>query len=247
MMRRITLAVAVLGLLAPAPALADSYDQFGGFAQHADDASLKPFARDLGGLLGSATFHSARSLGLSGWDVGLRGGMQFYPSKGNKILRNHGVRVFGLPWGQAEVGLPWGIDGVVRGVSYQGLTVSGGGLRYGLLKINDKPWSPQLLASGIAHAVVHRDFSASHQGVSLVGSMGMSKFTAYVGAGFDRTRLVVRSSTFDPLINGRVVTTLESRFTGGFEVRPWQFLYVHLAGTLLHGQAGSEAGIGIRF
>lgn len=241
------IAAALLTLFVCAASARADGDQYGGFEQYADEASLKPFTRDLGGVLGSATFHSARSLGLSGWDVGARGGMQFYPSKGNKVLRSRGVRAFGLPWAQAEIGLPWGIDGVIRGVSYQGLTIAGGGVRYGLLKINDKPWSPQLLVSGIAHSVVHQHFSASHGGVNLVGSMGMHKFTAYAGAGFDRTRLVVRSSLADPTLNGRVVQTIESRFTGGVEIRPWQFTYLHIAYNHLHGQSGGEAGVGIRF
>jgi len=222
-------------------------DQFGGFEQLADQGSLKPFARDLGGVLGSATFHSGRSLGFSGFDVGPRGGMQFYPSKGDKILRGNGVRAFGLPWAQAEIGMPFKIDGFVRGVSYQGLTGAGGGLRYGLLKTTDAPWAPQLLISGVAHSVVHNFFTASHAGVSLVGSMGSQVFTPYVGAGFDRTRLVVRSSKLDPTLNGSVVTTLESRFTAGVQYRPWTFFYVSAAYVLMHGQSGSEAGVGLRF
>lgn len=245
-MMRLLLPALLLLSLAPVSARAGS-GEFGGFATYADDASLKPFTRDLGGILGSASFHSARSLGLSGFDVGARGGVQFYPSKGNKILLNQGVRVFGLPWGQAEIGMPFGLDGFIRGVSFQGLTIAGGGLRYGLIKINDKPWAPQLLLSGVAHSVVHQDFSANHGGLSLVGSMGNSKFVGYLGAGFDRTRLVVRNSLLDPTLNGKVVQTIESRFSGGFEVRPWQFIYLHLAYVLLHGESGAESGLGIRF
>lgn len=246
MIRGFIAALAAAALLLPAAAFAGA-DQYGGFQQYADEASLKPFARDLGGVIGSATFHSARSLGLSGWDVGAHGGMQFYPSKGDSILRKNGVRAFGLPWVQAEIGLPWGIDGFVRGVSYQGLTIAGGGLRYGLLKANDRPWAPQLLLSGAAHSVVHQYFSASHAGVSLVGSTGTQKFTMLIGAGFDRVRLVARSSLLDPTIDGKVVTTLESRFTGGVQFRPWTFVYAHAAYVLLHGQSGAEAGAGIRF
>ncbi len=230
--------------LAAVPALAD---QYGGFHTYADSGSLKPFARDLGGVLGSATFHSARSLGVSGWDVGARGGMQFRPDTNDRILRSNGVHAFGLPWAEGEVGLPWGIDGFVRGISYQGLTIAGGGLRYSLRKANDQPWTPHLLASIVTHSVVHQDFSASHFGGSLVGSMGTSKFTPYIGVGFDRTRLVVRNSTIDPTQNGREVTATESRFTAGMQFRPWTFFYVHGAYVLVHGYPGSEAGLGIRF
>lgn len=239
----------VLGAVVLAAALAPSAraDQYGGFRAHADSGALKPFSRDLGGVLGSATFHGGRSLGFSGFDVGARGGIQLRPDKNDRILRNHGVKMFGLPWAQAEVGMPFKLDGFIRGISFQGLTIAGGGARYGLLKSSDQPWAPQLLVSGVGHAVVHQDFSANHLGASFVGSMGIPVFTPYLGVGFDRTRLTVRSSLADPTLNGKTVTTVESRFTAGMRFRPWTFFYFNLAAVLMHAQPGAEAGIGVRF
>lgn len=224
-----------------------SSDQYGGFEQYADEGSLKPFARDLGGILGAATFHSGRSLGFSGFDVGARFGGQFYPSKGDQILRKKGVRLFGLPWVQAEIGLPFKLDGFIRGISYQGLTISGGGVRWGIYSASDKPWAPQILASAVGHSVVHRAFSASHFGANLVCSAGTPLLAPFVGAGFDRTRLVVRASTLDPALNGRAVTTFEGRYTAGMRLNIFQFTYLSLAYTLAHGQSGAEAGLGVRF
>lgn len=242
-MKRFALAV----LLAAAAGPVRAEDPFGGFQQFADRGSLKPFTRDLGGIIGAATFHGGRSLGFSGFDVGLRAGAQFYPSKGNAIMRNRATRGFGLPWVQAEIGLPFKIDGFIRGVSYQGLTIAGGGVRYGLYSGGDKPWAPQLLASVVGHSVVHQHFSASHFGASLVGSMGTPAFSPYLGAGFDRTRLVARASTLDPTLIGVVTTTFEPRYTLGVKIKPKQFGYLNLAATLAHNQPGAEAGLGIRF
>jgi hypothetical protein len=222
-------------------------DPYAGFEQFADEGSLKPFTRDLGALLGAGTFHNGRSLGFSGFDVGVRYGAQFHPSAGDNIMRGNNVKSFGLPWVQAEIGMPFKIDGFIRGISYQGLTVSGGGVRYGLYSPSDKPWSPQVLVSGVGHSAVHKDFSATHFGANLVCSAGTSAVTPYIGAGFDRTRMVVRSSTLDPTLNGRDVTTLESRFTAGVSLKPYQFVYLSLAGTLTHGQGGAEADFGVRF
>jgi hypothetical protein len=222
-------------------------DQYGGFQQYADAGSMKPFCRDLGGVLGSATFHSGRSLGFSGFDAGLRGGMLFSPDRNDRILRSNGVKAFGVPWVQAEVGMPFKIDGFIRGISYQGLTVAGGGLRYGLLKTSDAPWTPQMLVSAVGHAVVHQHFSASHLGAGLVASMGIPVFTPYLGAGVDQTRVLVRSSALDPTLNGRTFTTVESRFTAGLQLRPWPFFYLSLAGILSHGRPGAEGGLGVRF
>ncbi len=243
-MRRAALAMPLLFAAASAVAGAD---QYGGFARYADEGALKPFARDLGGVLGASTFQSGRSLGLTGFDVGARFGGQFYPSKGDRILRNNGVRVFGLPWVQAEVGMPFKLSGFIRGISYQGLTIAGGGLRYGLYAASDRPWAPQFLVSVVGHSVVHQDFSASHFGASLVCSAGTPFFAPYAGAGLDRMRLVVRQSSLDATLNGRAVNTLESRFTLGLRLTPYQFTYLSLAATMAHGQAGAEAGLGVRF
>jgi len=237
---------AVLCALCAAPALA-AVDEFGGFAQNADTGSLKPFTRDLGGILGSSTFHSGRSLGFSGFDVGASYAAQFYPSKGDTILLNNGVRSFGLPWVQAEIGLPFKIDGFIRGISYEGLTVSGGGLRYGLYSPSDKPWTPQVLISAVGDSVVHENFSASHFGADLVASMGNAVATPFIGAGFDRTRLEARGSVLDPGLNGTAATTFESRFTAGVRVKPYQFTYLDFAYNFMHGQSGAEAGLGVRF
>ena len=154
---------------------------------------------------------------------------------------------FGLPWVQAEVGMPFKLSGFIRGISYQGLTIAGGGIRYGLYAASDKPWAPQVLVSVVGHSVVHTDFSASHVGANLVCSAGTPFFAPYAGVGMDRMRLVVRQSTLDPALNGRVVNTLESRFTLGMRLTPYQFTYLSLAATMAHGQAGLEAGLGVRF
>lgn len=242
-----TLLAAVLLGSACACAAAAAPDPYAGFEQYADGGSLKPFTRDLGGLLGAGTFHNGRSLGFSGFDVGARYGMQFAPSKGDTVMRDKGVKAFGLPLVQAEIGLPFKIDGFIRGVSYQGLTVAGGGLRYGLFSPSDKPWTPQVLVTGVGHSVVHQQFSASHFGASVVCSIGSTRVTPFAGAGFDRTRLVVRSSLLDPALDGKNATTLESRFTAGVNLKPYQFTYLSLAYTLAHGRSGADAGVGVRF
>lgn len=222
-------------------------DQFGAFKQYVDRASLKPFTLDLGGVLGSATFHSGRSLGFSGFDAGVHGGLQLRPSRDNQILRRAGVKAFGLPWVQAEIGLPFRLDGYIRGISFQGLTIAGGGLRYGLLKSSDQPWTPQFLLSAVAHSVAHKDFSASHVGGDLVVSIGKPAITPYVGAGLDRTRVVVRAADADPTLIGESATATGTRFTAGVSLRPYPFVYLQGAYTLAHGQPGFDTGLGIRF
>ena len=242
-LKSLSFAFAALALCRPAFAA----DQFRGFKEFIDRGSLKPFTRDLGGILGSASFHNGRSLGFSGFDLGAHGGIQFRPSAQNQVMRKAGVKAFGLPWAQAEIGLPYRLDGFIRGISYQGTTISGGGLRYGILKASDLAWTPQFLISSVAHSVAHKDFSASHVGVNVVASIGTTRVAPYVGAGVDRTRVVVKSSDLDPTLVGVETTTLESRFTVGLSVRPTPFSYVQAAFTMTHGIPGMDTGLGIRF
>ena len=65
-------------------------DPYSGFQQFVDSSSLKPFARDLGSVLGASSFHNGRSLGFSGFDVGLRGSYRFASEAGNRVLRDNG-------------------------------------------------------------------------------------------------------------------------------------------------------------
>ncbi|HVA65349.1 MAG TPA: hypothetical protein VNK24_00300 [Elusimicrobiota bacterium] len=238
-----------LALLAAAalffPALAGA-TEFGGFYNSASQADLKPFARDLGGLLGSDTFHTGRVLGFSGFDMGGHIAMQFLPDKDDAVMRANGAHPVVLPWAQAEVGLPLKIDGFVRGTNLDGMTAVGGGLRYGLLRVSDVPWKPQLLAIIVGNAATAQWFTADHVGASLVGSMGNQTYTPYLGIGLDRTRVTVTEATAN-VASGTSALALESRFTAGIQYRPWTFLYADAAYVFMHGQSGAEAGLGMRF
>lgn len=223
-------------------------DQFGGFQEHMDRGAMKPFARDLGALLGAATFHSGRSLGFSGFDVGVRSGLVFAPDRDNRALRGRGISVFGIPYFQAEIGLPFSLDGFIRGVSFQGVTIAGGGLRYALVKASDKPLKPQFLLSWSGHSVAHKDFSASHVGLNLVTSVQFKMLNPYLGIGFDRTRVVVRSvPQLDPTMQGLEESVLVPRAALGVSMRPKPYLYLHGAATYTSRSAGADTGIGIRF
>ena len=151
----VSLAMAALGV-GPASETPAAAEQYAGFQQLADAGSMKPFCRDLGGILGSETFHGGRSLGFSGFDVGLRGGMLISPDPNDRILRNNGVHRFGLPWVQAEIGMPFKIDGFIRGISDQGLTIAGGPA---LRLVQDQRCtlvSAVAFISGVGHSVVHQ-------------------------------------------------------------------------------------------
>jgi hypothetical protein len=235
---------ALLFLLSAGPCLAG--EQFGGFREFVDGDSIRPFARDLGGVLGAAAFHTARPLGFSGFDVGAHGGMILSTDPADKVLRGAGRKAVAVPWVQGEIGLPF-FDGFIRGVSFQGLTIAGGGLRLGLNKGSDKPFSPRFLATCMAHSVVHRDFSASHAGADLVASFAAAWFTPYAAIGVDRTSVLVRASDRDSTLPGSNFVAYGARATAGFELRPYKYLYLQAAYTNVAGRNGVDTGLGVRF
>jgi hypothetical protein len=225
----------------PSPLSADSFSAVGTITSA---ASLKPFARDLGGLMGSNSFHTARPLGFSGFELSADDAVQFAPDKNDTILRAGGAKPIWMPMVQADIGMPYRFDGFVRGTSYQGFTMAGGGLRYGLLKTNDKSWAPQLLAVLEGDVAADPYFSATHYGGGIAASIGNRFIAPYLGAGFDATQVTVGS---DSTLNGTSVSVLEPRFTAGTQIALRAFVYAHLSYVYMHRQNGAQGGLGVRF
>ncbi len=236
----LSLSIAFFGL--PLPLAADSFSAINTIKTA---APLKPFARDLGGLMGSDTFHTARVLGFSGFELSADDAVQFDPDKNDAVLRSGGDSPISLPIVQADIGMPYRFDGFVRGTSYQGLTMAGGGLRYGLLKTNDKPWAPQLLALVEGDVATDPYFSATHYGGDIAASMGNRFIAPYLGAGFDATSVTVGSD--NPYLDGTSASVLEPRFTAGAQIVLKTFVYAHVSYVYMHRQNGAQGGLGVRF
>ena len=220
-------------------AFAAAYDGFNSVTA----AALKPFARDLGGLLGSGSNQTARPLGFSGFDLGVRGMAQFNPSHGDTVLKkNH---IFGLGLVQAEIGMPYRVDGFVRGGSYEGLAVAGGGLRYGLWNVSDEKYKINAMLVGMADMAVHRYFYAVHFNTSVMFSINLPVVSPYLGAGYDFTRLQAQVVS-DVDLSGDRVNVAEPRYMAGLRAR---FDLGYLAGgfTYTHDRALVNASAGFRF
>ena len=111
-------------------------DPFADFQTRVQTEYVKPFALDLGGVLGGASAHTGRALGVPGFWAGAVAAVQFRPDKDDRVLRDAGVKAFGLPMLEVGVGLPFKIDVIVHGVSGGGASIYGGGLR---LLVTDLP------------------------------------------------------------------------------------------------------------
>ncbi|OGR81520.1 MAG: hypothetical protein A2X32_00975 [Elusimicrobia bacterium GWC2_64_44] len=205
--------------------------------------AIKPFARDLGGLLGSGSNQTARPLGFAGFDLGVRGMAQFRPSHGNTVLKKNNL--FGLGLVQAEIGMPYRIDGFVRGGNFEGITVAGGGLRYGLWNVSDEKYKVNATLVGMANMATHRYFYAIHFNTSLVCSVNVPVLAPYFGVGYDFTKFEAQT-TADPALAGKKVYEQEPRFTFGLRAK---MKLGYLAGglTYTHDRALVNASAGFRF
>ena len=81
---------------------AETFGPLDDFKVNVADSLVKPFAADLGGLIGGADFSSGRTLGFPGLDIGAVGMVQNRPGRDNLILRNAKVKEFGLGMLQAR-------------------------------------------------------------------------------------------------------------------------------------------------
>ncbi|MCM2267596.1 MAG: hypothetical protein NDI60_07470 [Elusimicrobiales bacterium] len=206
-------------------------------------AALKPFARDLGGLLGSGSNQTARPLGFSGFDVGVRAAAQLKPSHGNNVLKKNSL--FGLGLVQAEIGMPYRVDGFVRGGAYEGLAVAGGGLRYGLWNVSDEKYHINAMLTAMGNMAAHRYFYAVHFNTSLVCSLNVPVVSPYIGAGMDFTRLEAQAIG-DPALSGKRVSVAEPRFTAGLRAK-LNLGYIAAGFTYTHDRALVNASAGFRF
>lgn len=246
--------VLLLCLLSATGAWANNiWDDFGA---NATERNIRAFTKDLGGLIGSGTYTTGRVLGWGGFQIGPRGSMIFKMSKGNgdsSAEKNHTAlgdrnkvgHVF-YPWLQADIGLPFRIDGFIRASSYQGMTIAGGGLRWGITQPNEMLGSLQPMLVVAAHSASARDFSASHYNASLVLSMKIKYFVPYIGGGVDYTTLHVNSVAASVLAGEREYAAT-ARGTVGMNFKLPSYLDLSLAANYAHYGLGAEASLSVRF
>lgn len=233
---KITLFCSLL-LAAPAAFATGAYNGF----IDLDRGGLKPFAADLGGLLGSGLNQTARPLGFSGFDIGFRAVSQVRPSLGNTALPRN--RPFSLGFFQAELGMPYRIDGFVRAGSYEGIAVSGGGLRYGLWNVSDQKNYVNAMLVVAGNLATHKYFHAVHFNTSVVCSVNRPVFSPYVGLGFDSTML--QAKTYTGTL-GEKARAFEMRYSAGVRAK-LKLFYLAAGATYTHDRFLLNASTGMRF
>ncbi len=245
-MKKLMLSVCLLPLLAAGA----KADPFSDFKKITTDAYIKPFAADLGGLIGANDFNSGRSIGFPGFEAGIDAAIQAKPSSDNRILRDAKVNAFGLPMAHAGAALPLvGADVMVRGVGYSGFSIIGGGLRVPVLKSGTlTKFIPDVSVSAYYDVINYDYFKGTHLSLDAAASFDIPVIKPYVGVGLDRTRLEVKGlSGASAALNGTAGTISKPRYTIGVRLSPMPLLYVYGAYNILHGQTGYSVGAGLKF
>lgn len=245
-MRKLLTPIA-LALLLAAPSAHANTNQFSQFQALARPELIKPFALDLGGLLGSDSAHTGRAIGFPGFWVGGVAAIQTRPDPNDLILRSAGVHAFGLPMIEAGVGLPFKVDVVVHGVTYDRVKIYGGGLRYGLYRTDlVDTFLPNVSVSAFGDKVNAPDFGASHLGLNAAATWNLPIIKPFFVAGFDMTKVTVGAAAF-PGLTGTSATAKGSRFSAGADLTPFPFMSLRAAYTMRHGIPGFDLGLGVRF
>jgi hypothetical protein len=253
-MKKLLLASVFVFLLVSYGRASNVWDRF---ADNVTAQNVHAFTKDLGGLIGSGTYTTGRVLGWGGFQIGPRGSMIFKMSqgKGNDYQtrqktalgdRNEVGSVF-YPWLQADIGLPFRIDGFIRASSYEGMTIAGGGLRWGITRPSEMvgAFQPMLVVS--AHSASALDFSATHYNASLVLSMKFKYFVPYVGGGVDYTTLYINEAKQDASLEGTRDYAATARATAGFNFKLPYYVDLSLAAHYAHYGLGGEASLTVRF
>lgn len=221
-------------------------DPFEDFKTYFSKPDFKAFVKDFGGVLGANDFNTGRNLGFPGFDIGFDMAIQKEPSSGNKILKNAGVKSFGIPIVHASAGIPLtGFDFTLRGFSYSGLSVVGGGVRYNIFKSGMlTKFMPDLSAMMYYDKISYDYFTGNHLSFDIVGSWDIPVVKPFAGIGFDRTKLEVKDI---PFFDGVDESASGIRYTLGVKFSPLPLVYIYGAYSVIHSENGYNLGLGVRF
>ena len=232
-------------VFACAPAAYASEYSFNNFYNNVDVDNLKPFTKDLSGLLGAGTFTTGRILGWGGFMLSGRAAVMPGASDKNTAFGNEGsYKIY--PWIQGEIGLPFRLDGYIRASSYDGLTVSGGGIKWGVVRPMEILYTFQPMVLIAADSGVHKHFSLTHYSADFVVSWRLPYVIPYIGGGVDHAKLTVQNAQDSSLI-GRTVHTTTPRGTLGLNFKLPSYMDLSLAANYANYGVGGEASLGVRF
>ena len=218
---------------------------FDDFSTYATAQNMRHFAKDVSGLLGSSSFTTGRILGWGGFQLSAHTVYMPRPNKKDTAFGTDDAGKF-MPLIQGEIGLPFRLDGFIRATSWDGLTIAGGGLKWGITKPTEILYSFQPMLIVMAQNGVHRDFSITQYSASLAVSFKTPYVVPYIGGGVDYARFTAESADDATLIGRReFVTTAKAVLGLNFKLPSYFDLSV--AANYAYYGLGAEASLGVRF
>jgi len=214
-----------------------------------NQTALNAFAKDVGSLMGGASFHQGKALGFPlGIDVGVHGVGIVLQDK-DAILRDDHANA-GAGWVQAEVGLPANINLIARGGKFDDAKMYGGGLRVGLFT-PPVPLLPAVSVSALYDKLNHDYVDAHTWSANAVVSVDVPFIHPYLGVGWDHTNLKPTDRAFNeaPTGTSRDLNASVSGYRGeiGVNISVIPFTYLTLAAGLTNSKAMYHAGLGAKF
>ncbi len=219
-----------------------------------------------GAIVGNGLYHTADLHSVGGIDVGLRGVVANVPDEFEGLPVFIDENRIGLAFLHGSVGLPGPFELLGRFFYFPigadvdanlsppraqdsrgGVTLIGGGLKYGLLQM---PGVPKVTVLGAYHALITPDeFDFGTVGTfSIEGiiSHSLPILTVYVGAGVDITNLKVNDDLPLPLpdIEGKRFTETQFQYTGGVKVQVLPLIFANASANF--GEFNSfDVGLGL--
>lgn len=225
-----------------------------------EDKYVEPLAKDIGSVLAGGMFHSGRTLGFPGFDVGVGIVTSMKPNKDNKILResfgtldNPDDKMFGLPFLQVSVGLPKKIDIIVRGYpETHDIKLFGAGLKYCIVKQEIAVFELGLSAMYSYNSLEYTTFKADVHSLAGIFSIKAPVVEPYFGIAVDKTSLETELSpavlaVLGPTKTNIDVSTTAMRYVLGLNFSLIPFTYINVAGTYLIDHFGVDFGLGVKF
>ncbi|OQA92266.1 MAG: hypothetical protein BWY26_00380 [Elusimicrobia bacterium ADurb.Bin231] len=256
------LAVVVCFLLSvPVFAAEISFDEL---KNNLSKTCVEPMAKDIGSVLAGNMFRSGTSIGthfkwVPGIQVGVAVAGSLKPREDNVILQQGfgsatepKDAIFGLPFAQVGLGLPFGIDVVVRGApEMQEIKLMGVGLKKTIIERGFASVKIGLSAMYSHNRLEYTSFKAETNSFTGIFSVKVPLVEPYIGVAIDKTSLETEFTPTELMTASNPVnidvTTTDPRYVAGLNFYTVPLTYINIAGTYLGDHMGVDVGVGLKF
>lgn len=215
------------------------YDEIKKYAESELEDVAKPLVEAFGTGVCGGLYHTGKTHGTLGFDVGVRSMMVFIPEGKSEILDSSDVSFFPVPVIQASVGLPMDFEVTARGfgVKFEDETISliGVGVKKGFGSYIPIPGFPDVSAMVAYHLFAAGDVLHSrHLSFDVMVSKSFLVISPYGGFGYDIHSMNFEYTYIDPdlpagqneLSIDKTIKANTTRLTLGLKLTPLPFVNI---------------------